>query len=29
MENRERGADVLLKQVIGCSVPWEGLFKHG
>lgn len=29
MKNRERVADVLLKQVIGCSVPWDSLLKHG
>lgn len=29
MENRDRVSDVLLKQVIGCSVPGEALFKHG
>lgn len=28
-KKREKGADVLLKQVIGCRVPFEGLFKHG
>lgn len=27
--NGEGAADVPLKQVIGCIVPWEGLFKHG
>lgn len=29
MKNTKRVADVLLKQVTGCSVPWEALFKHG
>lgn len=24
----KRGGEMLLKQVIGCSAPWEGLFKH-